>query len=89
MLSDATGALAHLDADALESMSVRALAIERRGRPRISPACASELTARLRVFAAAMQATRSNLDFMQGIAHSPGCGVNSGAGLGRGMRWDR
>jgi len=84
MLSDATSALAHLDADTLENLTLRALVVERRGQRSVPAASAPALTARLRVFAAAMQATRNNLEFMNAITHVTGDGAGS-----RGQRWDR
>ena len=84
LLRDATEALGHLDADRLEALRLRALAIEPPGRE-LAPSALAELTARLRVFAAAMQATRDNLNFMETVAvGSRPCAERHGE-----TRWDR
>ena len=99
ILTDASAALARLDADRLEALSLRALAIGGQGQSNLPTEVVPELTARLRVFAAAMQATRDNFDFMEALAHQSGCVTGRGgaggtdgsgaAGVRRGFGWDR
>jgi len=82
---DATQALARLDAEALDEMSVHALKLKRAGAAPVPIVCVTELTARLRVFAAAMEATRANLAFRAAIA-APELGRGN---VLRRTRWER
>jgi len=85
LMANATLALARLDAEALDEMSVRALALKRAGAALIPIDRVPELTARLRVFAAAMEATRANLEFRTAIS-APELG---GVRALRRMPWER
>lgn len=85
MLTDATKALARLDAEALEQLTLCALKLAAGGALPLPQDLIPELTARLRVFAATMQATQANLEFRKAIA-APSC---AGTHVVRGIRWER
>lgn len=84
-MANATDALARLDAEALDELSERALALKQSGAAPLLTDRLPELAARLRVFAAAMEATRSNLEFRTAISAPDRGGTN----VLRRIRWER
>jgi hypothetical protein len=85
LIANATDALARLDPEGLDALSEHALSIKLSGAVALPTDRLPELAARLRVFAAAMEATRSNLEFRTAISAPDQGGTRA---LGR-MRWER